>query len=146
MMTSVNRAAPAIEYRKSWPRPASACGLVPKWKGKFANFNDWCNFATARLTGTYDTLKGGELKAICIDALGRRCTMGAHFMRARDEDAFPVRYFWECETTPAADLLTALENLIPRFVACAIGAGSDEEYVEGAVAMHRAAVKRARGL
>lgn len=87
----------AIDYRKSWPRPATPCDLVPKWAGEFRSFDDWVNFATPRLTGTVDRLTGSPLVAVCIDALGRRCTMGAHFHRARDENAFPVRFFWECE-------------------------------------------------
>ncbi|ABQ68574.1 hypothetical protein Swit_2215 [Rhizorhabdus wittichii RW1] len=87
----------AITYRISWPRPATPCALQPKWAGEFRNFDDWVSFATTRLTGTVDNLTGSELRAICVDALGRRCTMGAHFMRARDDDAFPVRYFWELE-------------------------------------------------
>jgi hypothetical protein len=40
---------------------------------------------------------GERVGAICVDALGRRCNIGADFARARDEGAFPVRYFWECE-------------------------------------------------
>lgn len=85
-----------IVPRKSWPRPATPTDLVPNWAGEFHDFQDWVNFAKTRLTGTYDPLMGGEVKAICIDALGRRCTMGGHFMRARDEGAFPVRFFWDC--------------------------------------------------
>lgn len=85
-----------LHYRTSWPRPATPCDLKPLWKGEFKSFDDWVNFATARLTGTTDE-DGFEVAAICVDAKGRRCSKGGHFMRARDEDAFPVRYFWECE-------------------------------------------------
>ena len=86
-----------LDYRVSWPRPATPCDLVPLWRGEFRDFNDWVNFATTRLTGTTDK-SGREIKSVCVDALGRRCSIGADFMRARDEDAFPVRYFWECVT------------------------------------------------
>lgn len=86
--------------RKSWPRPATPCTLTPAWAGEFRDFDDWVIFATKRLTGTYDPLMGVEVPAICIDALGRRCTMGGHFMRARDEGAFPVRFFWDCDPAP----------------------------------------------
>lgn len=30
-------------------------------------------------------------------SLGRRCWSGKQFMRARDENAFPVYYFWEMQ-------------------------------------------------
>lgn len=93
----------ALEYRTSWPRAATPCDLMPKWKGEFVTFDDWVNFATTRLTGTRDVLMGGQVQSICVDAFGRRCTMGGHFMRARDEGAFPVRYFWECEPAPTQD-------------------------------------------
>lgn len=33
-------------------------------------------------------------RAMCFDKYGRPCTMGRHFMRARDEGAFPVRWLW----------------------------------------------------
>lgn len=82
-----------IEPRKSWPRDATPCTLTPAWAGEFASFNDWVNFATARLTGTGDQY--GPITSVCIDNVGRRCTIGAHFMRARDEGTFPVRYFWD---------------------------------------------------
>jgi hypothetical protein len=95
---AVEQVAGSLNYRVSWPRPATPCNLQPLWKGEFVTFGDWVNFATTRLTGTTDE-RGVDVSAICVDALGRRCSIGAHFMRARDEDAFPVRYFWEC--TPA---------------------------------------------
>lgn len=79
-----------------WPRAATPCDLKPKWAGEFRSFNDWVSFAGPRLTGAYGSL-GQEVPPICVDALGRRCHCGKDFMLARDEDAFPVRYFWECE-------------------------------------------------
>jgi hypothetical protein len=82
-----------------WARRASPCDLVPIWAGEFASFADWVNAASRRLTGCYGSM-GQEVPAICVDALGRRCSIGADFMRARDEDAFPVRYFWECQPAP----------------------------------------------
>ena len=36
---------------------------------------------------------GEDVRAICVDALGRRCNIGADFARARDEGAFPVPLF-----------------------------------------------------
>lgn len=89
----------SLDYRKSWPRSATSCDLVPLWAGEFATHGDWVNFATKRLTGTTG-MYGVEAKAICVDARGRRCLGGGDMARARDEDAFPVRYFFEC--VPAA--------------------------------------------
>lgn len=96
----------SLNYRVSWPRPATPCDLVPLWAGEFRDHADWVNFATKRLTGTYNDRS--EVKAICVDALGRRCHDGGDMIRARDEGAFPVRYFWEC--VPADALISALET------------------------------------
>lgn len=90
-----------ITPRASWPRPATPTTLEPRWAGEFISFDDWVNFATKRLTGTNDPLMKAPVGSVCVDAFGRRCTMGAHFMRARDEGAFPVRYFFDC--APAAE-------------------------------------------
>lgn len=43
----------------------------------------------------------------------------------------------------APELLAALENLIPRFEACCLHAGSDEEFVKASTEMHRAALVKA---
>lgn len=86
-----------IVPRKSWPRPATPTDLVPAWAGEFRDFDDWVSKATNRLTGTYDPMMGNEVSAICVDAFGRRCTVGGHFRRAKEEGAFPVRFFWDCE-------------------------------------------------
>lgn len=85
-----------ITPRLSWPRPATPTDLVPTWAGEFKDFNDWVNFAANRLTGTCDPMMGNEVSAICVDAIGRRCSIGAHFMRAQKEGTFPVRFFWDC--------------------------------------------------
>lgn len=100
-----------LQYIRRWPRDPSPCSLVPLWAGEFRDFNDWVNFATKRLSETAGD-KYGEMKPICVDALGRRCTVGAHFMRARDEDAFPVRYFWECVPADADELRSLLPQII----------------------------------
>jgi hypothetical protein len=86
-----------LSYPSGWPRAATPTNLVPIWAGEFKDHADWVNFATHRLTGCYDPFMRTEVKAICVDAVGRRCTMGGHFKRAQDEGAFPVRYFFECE-------------------------------------------------
>jgi hypothetical protein len=62
----------------------SLAGYEPDWFGQFTTFDTWVNKAAGWIDG----------RAVCIDAKGRRCFNGGDFMRARDEDAFPVRFFW----------------------------------------------------
>ena len=57
-------------------------GLPPD--GQFNSFSEWVSKAWSWIGGTH---------AICFDAKGRHCAWGAHFMQARDEGAFPVRYW-----------------------------------------------------
>jgi hypothetical protein len=83
-----------VQEPTGWPRPATPCDLRPAWAGEFLTFADWVSFAAARLAYARGT-NGYDVPAVCVDALGRRCSCGADFMRARDDDAFPVRYFWE---------------------------------------------------
>lgn len=52
--------------------------------GEFYCFQMWVNKATSWIGGT---------NPLCADAKNRICRNGADMMRARDEDAFPVR-FW----------------------------------------------------
>lgn len=66
--------------------------LVPKWAGEFSSHGDWVNRAQRVLS-----VPSHKPPAVCVDAKGRRCFIGADMARARDEGAFPVRYFWECE-------------------------------------------------
>lgn len=61
--------------------------------GNFPCFQTWVNKATSWIGGT---------NPACFDAKGRRCRIGGDFMRARDEGAFPVYYwFGEGDQTPA---------------------------------------------
>lgn len=61
--------------------------------GQFATFIQWVNKATSWI--------GGE-NALCVDVRDRVCRNGGDFMRARDEGAFPVRfYFGEGGQSPA---------------------------------------------
>lgn len=52
--------------------------------GEFSSFEEWVNHATSWL---------GNSGAVCFDAKDRPCQIGKHFMIARDENTFPVR-FW----------------------------------------------------
>lgn len=71
-------------------------GLIPKEPGEFHSYQHWVNKASSRLTSP------SHKQAICIDSKNRRCFIGADFMRARDENAFPVRFFWDFEERAAA--------------------------------------------
>ncbi len=51
---------------------------------RFTSFIQWVNKASSWLALYRET------NYICIDARGRVCRRGEHFMRARDEETFPV--------------------------------------------------------
>lgn len=68
--------------------------MVPKFAGQFDSHQDWVNRASRVLTVRGDP-------AVCVDAKGRRCHIGADMRRVAEENAFPVRYFWECEMVAA---------------------------------------------
>lgn len=53
--------------------------------GEFPTFQHWVNKATSWIGGT---------NSLCVDAKDRVCRSGGDMMRARDEDAFPVRYYF----------------------------------------------------
>jgi hypothetical protein len=80
---------------RPWQNPTPLEGFSPDWSGQFDTFQAWVNHATRALTDGPENSIGMTLPAICIDAKGRRCTCGGDFQRARDEGAFPVRYFWD---------------------------------------------------
>jgi hypothetical protein len=85
---------------------------MPHFAGEFRDFDDWVSFATKRLTGTTGSV-GQEVPPICVDTLGRRCNVGADFMRARDEETFPVRFFWECKAPPGPDYDLCINETSP---------------------------------
>lgn len=105
LLTNVDCAAGYIQPRISWPRETTAPALEPAWAGEFSSFSDWVSFASQRLTDAVrdDTAYAAEVRAVCIDAKGRRCTTGGHFQKAHDEEAFPVRFFWDMR--PATDCM-----------------------------------------
>ena len=53
--------------------------------GQFHCFQTWVNKAVSWIGGT---------NPMCVDAKGRRCRIGADFMRARDDGSFPVRFWY----------------------------------------------------
>lgn len=52
----------------------------------FHNFAFWCNKAPSLFRENGVT--GNDV--ICLDQKGRICQIGRQFMRARDEDTFPI--------------------------------------------------------
>ncbi len=78
---------------RPWHDPTPLIGFEPEWAGQFDTFDDWVSHASRAFTGVTGSV-GEPLSPFCVDAQGRRCHVGADFMRARDERAFPVRYFW----------------------------------------------------
>lgn len=57
--------------------------------GEFHSFMNWVSKATSWIGGT---------NPLCVDAKRRVCRTGRDFIRARDEDTFPIR-FW-CDAGP----------------------------------------------
>lgn len=56
----------------------------PEPDGEFKSFNEWVNKAVSWI---------GYTGAKCFDAKDRPCYNGGDFSRARDENAFPVRWY-----------------------------------------------------
>lgn len=72
--------------------------MRPNIAGEFTTFDDWVRHATSALANKTCESSGCTVPvpAMCVDTKGRRCYQGGDFMRARDEGAFPVVYFWDC--------------------------------------------------
>lgn len=56
---------------------------------EFQTFTDWLN--TAKQKFEHAAVRGNRV--VAIDQKGRLCGWGEHFMKARDENAFPVQVF-----------------------------------------------------
>ncbi len=82
--------------------------LRPKILGKFINYADWVNRGSKELSH-FKHEYGHKIDAVCMDAVGRRCTCGGDFARAEKEGTFPVYYFIECEVKLSP--VQALESL-----------------------------------
>ena len=54
---------------------------------RFTSFSQWVNKAASWFRGAQ--LRDGY-GYVCVDAKGRICQVGREFMRARDEDSFPI--------------------------------------------------------
>ena len=75
--------------------------------GEFGSFGEWVDKAASWIGGT---------NPLCADAKGRVCEVGKDFMRARDEGAFPIRFWYgEGKQTKAQQRKSrrAAEKLLP---------------------------------
>lgn len=70
---------------------------------QFDSFQQWVNMAPYWLTG-HPKYNERFYRAVCFDTKGRRCMVGADFMRARDEGTFPIRWWWPDQ--PIEELVT----------------------------------------
>ena len=75
---------------------------------RFDTYAQWVNKASSWLGR-----RGPHEKAICLDTRNRLCAVGADFMRARDEETFPVRWLWP-EDVAALATAQASECCVPR--------------------------------
>lgn len=55
----------------------------------FNSFDDWVNHAKQK----FASAQVHDRDVLCIDGESRVCDTGKEFMRARDENTFPVRAF-----------------------------------------------------
>jgi hypothetical protein len=63
------------------------------WDGEFATYDEWA------ATGPQPPYRS----ATFLDAQGRRCITQQDFARAREDRAFPVRYYWSTPDAENAD-------------------------------------------
>lgn len=62
---------------------------VGEWLFEFLTFGAWVNHASRLFR--FHEVTGRD--TVCIDQKGRLCTIGKHFMCARDEGTFPIAVF-----------------------------------------------------
>jgi len=76
---------------------------------KFDNFGQWIENASVWLTAhpNYRT----DFRAICFDAKGRLCRIGGEFERARNENAFPIRWLWPDQVAELGAILASAESI-----------------------------------
>lgn len=89
-----------------WDRLRAARHSLPtNWTlgGEFRSFENWCNKASSWIGPAARKLCGAQ-EVRCLDAKNRECLSGREFMRARDEGAFPVRYYFVEQTEPMPEM------------------------------------------
>lgn len=77
---------------------------------RFDSFEQWVNKASSWLTRHPD-YNDPYFRAYCFDAKGRQCLIGKDFMRARDEDAFPIRWIWPDQIPLMADFVSYVADI-----------------------------------
>ena len=97
---------------------------------QFDSFQEWVNKAPSWLTRHPD-YKDPTFRAYCFDAKGRQCLIGRDFMRARDENAFPIRWIWPDQIPGASGAPHLLDMLIgkARGVLKGVNLGKDERAI-----------------
>lgn len=76
---------PSVSVQRSWAFIDDRTPPEGDTDGDFATFTTWVNKASSWI---------GWTGAKCFDAKDRPCRQGGDMMRARDEEAFPVRWYW----------------------------------------------------
>ena len=76
---------PPIAMQRRWQHIDDRVPPQGDADGEFATFTTWVNKASSWI---------GWTGAKCFDAKDRPCRIGGDFMRARDEDAFPVCWYF----------------------------------------------------
>jgi len=76
---------PPISLQREWQYIDDRTPPGGEADGEFSSYQTWVNKASSWI---------GWTGAKCFDAKDRPCRIGKDFMRARDEDAFPVRWYF----------------------------------------------------
>lgn len=67
---------------------------------EFFSEQDWCNKA-ARIWKKHQVRSDDT---ICVDQMGRICTIGRHFMAATKENAYPIEVFMRRPDMPRPEM------------------------------------------
>lgn len=84
-LVTVGEARPMAQQYRKWRDYGRHIIPDREADGAFHCFQTWVSKATSWI--------GGE-NALCVDAKNRICRNGADMQRARDEGAFPVRFYY----------------------------------------------------
>lgn len=97
---------PSVNQRRQWEFIDDSLPPEGESDGEFSSFAQWVNKASSWI---------GWTGAKCFDALDRPCRIGKDFMKARDENAFPVRWYFP-DRFPAPRIPTKGEVAAMRFL------------------------------
>ena len=97
---------PPIAVQRDWQYIDDRVPPAGEADGQFSSYTQWVNKASSWI---------GWTGAKCFDALDRPCRIGGDFMRARDEETFPVRWYlpdrFAVPIVPTKGELSALKSL-----------------------------------